>query len=129
MYDAAIAVETTGDWTRYAVGGSVRAISHTDNADLPREPAYGTQRSDDYIRRQVVRYIASLRKMAGRMEAALHCYGPSAFRKTVAQVPAPSHPFDAEAALLALINGGADEIIIHGVRFVKDRSNAFVKAE
>lgn len=126
IYKAALSAETAGAWINHAVGGSVRGISN--KTEIPRltEPQFGSNASDAAINSQMRAHISAVRRHADKMEAELAAYGPGSFRKRTAQIAAPRHPFNAEAALLAVINGGYDEITVHGVRFVKDRSGAFV---
>lgn len=128
IYDAAVTAEKSGVWTDHAVGGSVRCVSNRSNIPRLTEPQFGTDCTDELIALSMQQHIEAVRRHADRMESALRVYGPHAFRKRVAQMPAPIHPFEAEAAILAILNGGYDEIIVHGVRFVRDDSGAFVPA-
>lgn len=129
MYEAAIAAEKSGAWIDHAVGGSVRCVSNQDDVQTLREPQFGTNKDDATIEALARGHIAALRRHADRIEATLGTYGAGAFRKRVAQMPAPRHPFEAEPALLALLRDDSiDEISIHGVRFVRDASRSFVQA-
>lgn len=130
MYEAALTAEESGAWVDHAVGGSVRCTSNKDDVQVLREPQYGTNKDDCTIEALVRSHIAAIRRHADRIEAALNTYGAGAFRKRVAQMPAPRHPFEAEPALLSLLRDDSiDEISIHGVRFVRDASRAFVQAK
>lgn len=130
MYEAALAAESRGDWVDHAVTGSVRCQSNRDSVPTLRDPQYGTSKTDALIAQLTRDHISSLRRHADRIEAVLAAYGPGAFRKRVAQMPAPRHPFHAEDALLSLMQDDSiDEITVHGVRFVRDASRAFVPHE
>ena len=130
MYEAALEAERRGAWVDHAVGGSVRCVSNKDDVQTLREPQFGTKKDDAAIEALTRDHIAALRRHADRIEGTLKAYGAGAFRKRIAQMPAPRHPFQAEDALLSLLRDDSiDEISIHGVRFVRDASRAFVQAE
>lgn len=126
IYDAAVAAEKSGQWMDHAVVGSVRCISHKNDVPELREPQFGTNSTDASIETRTKQHIADLRRHADKLEAVLAAYGPGTFRKQSQQMRAPAHPFDAEAEIFALLRGDHDEIIVHGVRFVRDSSGAFV---
>lgn len=127
IYDAAIEAESDGRWSRHAVGGSVRAVSNRDNLPEIWEPQFGSDKSDEFISAHLSQHIKALRDHADKLEKVAAAYGPSAFRKRTAQLRAPTHPFDAEAEILRVINSGYDEIVVHGTRFIRDASGAFVR--
>ncbi len=129
LYDAAMEKERSGDWSKTAVTGSVRAATHKTTIPNLFEPSFGYRTPDEAITAMMERHIADLRRQADRLENVMRAYGPSVFRTQVAALQAPYHPFDAETALLSVINGGHDEIWVHGVHFIRDESRAFVRAD
>lgn len=128
IYDAAMEIERSGDWIKTAVGGSVRAATNKSHVPRLTEPTFGYRTPDESIETSMEHHINALRRHADRLENVMRCYGPGAFRSTVAAMRAPIHPFSAEDALLSVINGGYDEIWVHGVHFIKDASGSFVRA-
>lgn len=123
IYAEALDAEAKGEDLPHAVRGSVRAICAPDPA-RPEISRYGTPPA--YAAEKVQRHIQELRRQADAMERELAAYGPGYF--TVAPVPmhAPSHPFDAEAAILALLRTPRlEKLLIHGRTFSRDESGAF----
>jgi hypothetical protein len=124
IYEAAIEAEKSGDWTKHAVTGSVLLDVLPPN-DGPSSP-YGT--SPEMATDRARRHIASLRAEADRLEGVLACYEGNAFVEGREQARAPYHPFDAEAAITALISRPRLRALwVHGVKFIRDASGAFVR--
>lgn len=126
IYEAAVEAEKAGEWTTHAVSGSVKAAVDPP-ADSPASP-YGTD--PEHATSRARRHIAKLRAEADRLEQVLAAYGGEAFVEGREQCRAPRHPFDAEAMITSLISRPRLRALwVHGVKFVRDTSGAFVRAE
>lgn len=130
IYDAAVEAEKSDAWMRHAVGGSVQIATHRTTIPTMVEPSFSYRYDDPLIETMMTRHIADLRAHAKHLENVLRAYGPSAFRTRRTAMRAPRHPFAAEACILDVISmQEADEIWVHGQRFVRDASRAFVRAD
>lgn len=125
IYDAAIAAEKDGSWTDHAVAGSIKL----DVA--PVEPFVSPVGTDEALAERRVRdYIVGQRKALDRMEAELNAFGGQHFTARRETVRAPKHPFDAESFITSIMRRpGIRAIWVHGVKFVRDASNAFVREQ
>lgn len=130
IYDAAISAEASGDWINHAVAGSVRIATHRTTIPSMVEPQFGYRTPDAAIESMMRIHIAALRAHATKLENVLHAYGPKTFRTQRAALPGPKHPFDAEQRITEVISRpDVNELWVHGQRFVRDASRAFVRAD
>ena len=118
MLAAAAERERDGQWTNYALGGSVR-FEPKEIPDwmspLGTAPDVAGALARNYIRRQ--------RKILDDLEKTLDCYGPHIAVATYEPVVDPGEKRVIEA--LKKIRAKARRIMIHGVEFNKDSSGAF----
>lgn len=125
IYDDALAAEQSGQWFDHVVTGSVKVDVE------PAEPFMSPVGTDEKHAAERVRsYIARQRADLDKMEKTLAAYGGNAFTAHREAVRAPKHPFDAEAFLLAVMRRpGVRAIWVHGVKFVRNMSGAFARAD
>ena len=126
VFDAAIEQETSGAYAAHAVSGSIKCDIAQPRDSIMSD--YGTH--EDAAATKARRHIAKLRHEADRLERELTCYGGQSFVAHREVVRAPSHPFDAQALILGILSRpGLRSFEVHGVRFARDASSAFVRTD
>lgn len=129
IYDAIMPRERNGEWTSNAVVGSVQIATHKTTVPAMAEPSFGYRVPDAAISSMMQHHILALRAHADRLEGVMRAYGPETFRTQRVALQSPIHPFEAEPAILSVLQRpDVDEIWVHGVHFVRDASRAFVPA-
>lgn len=125
IYEAAVDAEKSGKWHDHVITGSVLVDVQ------PAEPFVSPVGTDEKRAAERVRaYISNQRAVLDKMERELAAYGGNAFTARREAVRAPKHPFDAEAFLLAVMRRpGVRAIWVHGVKFVRNMSGAFARAD
>lgn len=125
VFEAAIEAEKNGAHYDHCVTGSV--MLDVEPAEPTMSP-YGTP--VDVAERRVRDYIARQRHALDRLENELNAYGGNSFIARRTAMRAPHHPFDAEKLITSILRTpGLRAFWVHGVKFVRDASRAFVRAE
>lgn len=125
IYEAAVEQERAGDWIEHAVCGSV--MLDVLPPDGSWQSPHGTD--PDVAAMRVRDHIAALRRRATHEEQVLAAYGGSVYVTPLEPAHAPCHPFEAEPHILALISRPRLRgLWVHGAKFVRDASGAFVRA-
>jgi hypothetical protein len=125
IYEAGIAAEKNGEDVAHALRGSVTIEPKQDESSMMCP--CGT--SAEAARKIVEAKITKLRCEADEAERMLKLYGVSPFIAQPQAISAPIHPFEVEPFLIGLIRKPIKAITVHGHRFEKDRSGAFVEVE